>query len=299
MTDVTVLGLGTMGSALARALVAARHQTTVWNRNPAKAAPLVHQGALLAETVHQAINASPLIIVCVDNYATTRALLFERDVSASLTGRTVVQLSTGSPREAREAQARFAECGTDYLDGAIMVYPDEISRRDAMILLSGPEAIYHRSKSLLGALAGDLRYLGNSIGAAAALDMALLTYGLGTIIGVVQGALICESEGVSVAEYGAMFGEQRSLLMGKRAQQRTQRIHDDNFSDTGASLAVWGSAVMSILAHCRERGLKAEFLVLLSKLFEEAETAGLGQFDVAVLSKVLRSAALDTPAIDI
>ena len=102
MADVTVLGLGTMGSALARALVAARHQTTVWNRNPAKVTPLVHQGALPAETVRQAISGSPLIIVCVDSYATTRALLLEDDVSASLSGRTVVQLSTGSPREAEK-----------------------------------------------------------------------------------------------------------------------------------------------------------------------------------------------------
>jgi 3-hydroxyisobutyrate dehydrogenase-like beta-hydroxyacid dehydrogenase len=295
MADVTVLGLGTMGSALARALVAARHQTTVWNRNPAKATPLVHQGALPAETVRQAISASPFIIVCVDSYATTRALLLEDDVSASLSGRTIVQLSTGSPREAREAQAGFAKCGANYLDGAIMVYPDEISRRDALILLSGPEATYQQYKSLLGALAGDLRYLGESVGAAAALDMALLTYGLGAIIGVVQGALICESEGVSVAEYGAMFGEQRSLQLGKRAQQRAQRIHDDDFSDTGASLAIWGSALSGIAAHCRERGLNAGFLVLLSKLFDEAETAGLGQFDVAVLAKVLRSAASRYP----
>src|SRR5262245_17084005 len=230
MTDVIVLGLGSMGSALAKALLAAGHQATVWNRSPAKAAPLVNLGALAAETVNQAINASPLIVVCVDSYATTRALLFERDLSVNLSGRTVVQLTTGSPCEARDAQAGFAKCGANYLDGAIMGYPDEIGRRDAMILLSGPEPAYQQYKSLLGALAGDLRYLGESVGAAAALDMALLTYGLGAVIGVVQGALICESEGVSVAEYGAMFGEQRSLQMGKRAQQRAQRIHDDDFS---------------------------------------------------------------------
>jgi len=57
MADVTVLGLGTMGSALARALVAARHQTTVWNRNPAKATPLVHQSFLLKLFVKPSVAA--------------------------------------------------------------------------------------------------------------------------------------------------------------------------------------------------------------------------------------------------
>ena len=37
MTDVTCVGLGLMGSALARALLAAGHEVSVWNRTPEKA----------------------------------------------------------------------------------------------------------------------------------------------------------------------------------------------------------------------------------------------------------------------
>lgn len=289
MAEVTVIGLGAMGSALAKAFLTAKHRTTVWNRNPAKAAPLVKEGAFHANSVQEAVAASPLVVVCVDNYESTHALLLADAVRDGLVGRTIVQLSSGSPSEARSAQGEFSRRGIKCLCGAVMAYPSEVGRSDAMILISGPEEIFRTHEATLGALAGDLRYLGEPIGAAPALDMALLTYGLGTIIGVIQGALICESEGVSVADYGAMFGEHRSLLMGERTRDRAQRIHDNRFSDTGAALAVWGAALSGITAHCRARGMNTDFLDHLSEKFRQAETLGLGQMDVAALVKVLRT----------
>ncbi|MFD4375859.1 NAD(P)-binding domain-containing protein, partial [Streptomyces sp. NPDC058527] len=44
-TPVTVIGLGSMGSALAAAFLAAGHPTTVWNRTPERAAPRPGGGA--------------------------------------------------------------------------------------------------------------------------------------------------------------------------------------------------------------------------------------------------------------
>ncbi len=50
MATVGVVGLGAMGSRIARRLGAAGHELVVWNRDPAKAESLVAAGALAAET---------------------------------------------------------------------------------------------------------------------------------------------------------------------------------------------------------------------------------------------------------
>ena len=50
MSGISVIGLGAMGSALARALVKAGHEVTVWNRSPQKMEPLVDLGADGAES---------------------------------------------------------------------------------------------------------------------------------------------------------------------------------------------------------------------------------------------------------
>jgi len=51
MSDISTLGLGLMGSALARSLVNGGHDVTVWNRSPAKIQPLVDAGAAPAASV--------------------------------------------------------------------------------------------------------------------------------------------------------------------------------------------------------------------------------------------------------
>ena len=69
MSEVTVIGLGNMGSALARALLENGRTVTVWNRSPEKAASLVEMGAVLAPHINAALTASPIILICVTNYA--------------------------------------------------------------------------------------------------------------------------------------------------------------------------------------------------------------------------------------
>ena len=48
MSDISVLGLGQMGSAMAHALLANGRKVTVWNRAPEKAQPFIDSGAEIA-----------------------------------------------------------------------------------------------------------------------------------------------------------------------------------------------------------------------------------------------------------
>ncbi len=82
-TDVTVIGLGAMGAALARAQLRAGHLVTVWNRSADRAAPLVAQGARVAPDATAALSASPVILVCLVSYAAADAVL-DAQASAQL-----------------------------------------------------------------------------------------------------------------------------------------------------------------------------------------------------------------------
>ncbi|GFE18003.1 hypothetical protein Sgleb_60500 [Streptomyces glebosus] len=101
-TPVTVLGLGAMGSALAGAFVRAGHPTTVWNRTPGKADPLVARGAVRADTVAEAVAASPLVIVWVVDYAAAREIL--EPAGPGLSGRVLVHGPRPQHRGARRRQ---------------------------------------------------------------------------------------------------------------------------------------------------------------------------------------------------
>ena len=105
MSDVTVIGLGAMGSALAHAFLRAGHKITVWNRTQSKTESFVAAGAGSAISVSDAVEASPITVICIDNYELTNNLISENNLGDILANRTLIQLSTGTPKEAAELQA--------------------------------------------------------------------------------------------------------------------------------------------------------------------------------------------------
>lgn len=186
MAEVTCIGLGLMGSALARAMLAAGHATTVWNRSPEKAEAMAGQGARAARTLAEALSASPVILICIDNYRSVHALLEPPEIARLLAGRTLVNLTTGTPREVERLCGWAIAQGASYLDGAILCGPGQIGTAGGEVLLSGDPATWELAGPLLTCLAGKVRLAGPGIGDASALDFAWLTMTFARFIGVVS-----------------------------------------------------------------------------------------------------------------
>lgn len=126
-TDISVLGLGAMGSALATSLLDAGRSVTVWNRTPGRAKDLVARGAGAADSVPAAVLASPVVVACLLDHSSVEETLGL--AAADLRGRTLVNVTTTTPNEARALASWAAEHGIDYLDGAVMAVPSMIGSR--------------------------------------------------------------------------------------------------------------------------------------------------------------------------
>src|SRR5687768_16613391 len=92
--SITVLGLGAMGRALARALIAAGHPTTVWNRSAGRADTLVTAGAFEAATATEAVSRTQVTFVCLLDRAAVDAVA--DTVGAGWRGTTVVNLTSST-----------------------------------------------------------------------------------------------------------------------------------------------------------------------------------------------------------
>ena len=285
MSDISVVGLGAMGSALARALVDAGRDVTVWNRSPEKMQPLVDQGAQSAPSFGDALAASPRVIVCLPDYRATAELFEAPGVAAMLARRTLIQLSTATPKEAVFSQEWFSDHGAAYLDGAILCWPGNIGTPSGQIVVAGPEPVFADCRADLERLAGDLRYLGDNIRAPATLDLAFLSRTVGIIFGSIHGALVCEAEGVPVSDFTAL------LPAGDRAVPLTQAINDGSFdtiASAGASVDVAGSAVTRMRKQANDAGINSELPDLMCSWVERAQKAGYGSQETAAVIKALR-----------
>jgi 3-hydroxyisobutyrate dehydrogenase-like beta-hydroxyacid dehydrogenase len=285
MKAVSVIGLGKMGSALAGALLRAGHRVTVWNRSPDKAAGLA--GASVARSASDALGASPLTIVCVSDYEATRAILSQPEVAASLRGRTLVQLSTGTPREARELQAWVRARGAAYLDGAILAWPRHIGGEETLIYVSGETTAYEPHGATLRALAGGLTYLGGEVGASEGMFAAILSYLAGRWIGICHGGLICEAEGLGAAAFGDALASLGPALAWD-AQHMGQVISTGAFTDPESTLETTARDIDGLVRQAQDAGINPEWPRFAAGLFRRAELAGHGPEEHAALIKTLR-----------
>ena len=283
MKKITLIGLGAMGRALAQAQLDAGHEVTVWNRSPEKADSLVANGARLADSLVEAIESSDVIMICISDYTGSYALLDQPGVADLIRGRIVIQLSTGTPVDAREMDQWIRALGGQYVDGAIMVYPPTIGSDVSQVLIAGEQSTVSKVRHFIDSLGGDIRYLGAEIGAAAALDMAVVSRLLAITPAVIHGALICESEGVSLQQFAEMFPE------GDRARAVALSIHANEFEENiSASVDVAIGVASSIKRQAENKNVNSEFPDFVLGLYQRAVAAGQRHQDTSSLIKVLR-----------
>lgn len=285
---VSVIGLGMMGATLARLLLAQGYRVTVWNRSASKTEALVKEGAVSAPDVVTAINASPVAVVCVLDYKTTLEILSPAAVKAALAGRTLVQLSSGSPVEAEESEALLHSLGGSYLDGAIQAAPAQMGQEDTPILVSGRKDVYDRYEPVLRVFGGRLSYLGEKAGLASAVDLATLSYIYGASLGFFHGARIIESAGLPVSDYGALVAG-ISPTFGHFLQHEGNVVHSGDFSISASPLNISVDATARIWQHAKEAGINDEFPRFAADLFRRADAAGYGREEVAAMIKLLRA----------
>lgn len=287
--SISVLGTGRMGAALVSAFLKQEYPTIIWNRTRARCEPLAARGARIAETVQDAVTASEIVVVNVNDYTTSSRLLREEGVTRALRGKLIVQLPSGSPRQAREMAAWAREHGIQYLDGAIMATPDFIGRPDGTILYSGPRELFEQARPVLLALGGNPLYVGSDVGHASALDSALLVSMWGAMFGTLQAVAVCEAEKIPLEAYMGYAKAFAPVVDGAMTDVVT-RIQKGDFSGEGslATIDAHHGALQHLLELCREHGLHHAVPGAFNQLLQAAVKAGHAQDDFAILHKFMR-----------
>lgn len=273
-----VIGLGTMGSALAAALVGTGHRVTVWNRTPEKAAPFAETADVARSALH-CCRRSDVVVVSLSDYATTESILHHEDVEAALRGKVVVELTTGTPAQARQAQAWARDAGIEYLDGAIMGYPRSIATGHALIFYAGPTQTFERSRPVLTSLSEEPVHVGEEIGSAATIDLALLEVFFGTIAAVLHGAALCRAEGYSQSDYFARVPGWLGAV-GSTLPATEEMVTSGTFTGGNSRMDVNARAVGHLVDASRHAELDLGLPVALHELFENAVKRGQGAADL-------------------
>ena len=303
MSTVTSIGIGNMGAALASALVKASTPVTIWNRTADRpqVKSLIAEGATFEPSLAAALNRSSTILLCVLDYAAIYSII-QPVLSTNptpFTGKTIINLTNGTPADARKMEAHFRTLGAAaYFDGAIMVTPQLVGTPTSFAVLSGETEARHHSLAISALLApiGTVQYLSEEVGAAALVDVAALA----SMYGMFTGAFT----GIALLQKGAGGKRGGAKALSKPAVDQVvvpvlkalvpyvsllaeMVDREEWMNDLGNPLAMQLAGVENIMQACVEEGVDPSGLEFLAKLMRKGVENGFGTGGSAVVGRYM------------
>lgn len=283
MTDVAVLGTGTMGAPMAANLLAAGHAVRVWNRSPGRTDDLVAAGATAAASPAGAVAGADVVLTMLFDLDATRSVAAE---ALPAVGPEAVWLQTGTvgPVGTAELAALAAEHGVGFLDAPVLGTRKPAEDGTLVALLSGDPALRPRVDPVLDAVSGRVVWAGDTAGAASSLKLAANAWVLTLTAATAQSLLLAQAQGVDPTLFleaiqGTASDSAYAHLKGPAMLQGAfppAFALDGGLKDLGL-----------ILSAARAQGLPDRLLAALHDCYATASAAGHGGEDIAAVFTAL------------
>ncbi len=163
MPTVAFLGLGAIGTPMARHLVAPEFSLAVWNRTASKAAAFASEhGVRHAATPADAARGADVVITCFPTSHDVVSLLDGPDglIAGMAKGSVLLDCTSGDPANSRAIAARLASHGIAFLDAPVSggVAGAEIGTLTVMV--GGDEAVLARVMPVIEAFGEKIVHCG-------------------------------------------------------------------------------------------------------------------------------------------
>ncbi len=161
---VGFIGLGIMGSGMARNLLKAGFDLAVWNRTASKAEGIVREGARLASSPADLAAQSDVIVICVSDTPDVEAVLLGENgvIHGARAGSLVVDCSTISPTRTQVLAQALAEKGVHMIDAPISGGSEGAAQGTLSIMVGGQSEQVERAMPFLEAMGKSITHVGDS-----------------------------------------------------------------------------------------------------------------------------------------
>ena len=151
---IAFIGLGNMGSHMARNLLRANHDVTVWNRTASKAEELRSDKAKVATSIAEATSGADIAVTMLaDDHAVAAAVLEPGGLAEHLApGGTHVSMSTVSVELSKKLAVKHARRGQHYVSAPVFGRPEAAAAAKLFVVAAGNPGAIERAKPLLEAV---------------------------------------------------------------------------------------------------------------------------------------------------
>jgi 3-hydroxyisobutyrate dehydrogenase-like beta-hydroxyacid dehydrogenase len=297
MATLGFVGLGAMGSRLARRLLDAGFTVVGYNRTPAKAQPLADAGMRLGGSPREVAEASEVVFSMITDDAALRAVaLGPQGIVAGLRPDAVyVEMSTVSPAVTREIGQAVAARGSAMLDAPISGSTITVEAGTASIAAGGDAAALERARPYLLAMApGGITHVG-PLGMAKTMKVAT-NLGLAVqMLAFCEAVLLAEKSGIP--RELAVEALMKSVIASPMVKYRGPFVIGKMPTDAWFPVPMIQKDMQLALDHGHAVGVPLPLTALTQEWLGMARGSGLGDYDFAILFDVLAGLAGVKPSI--
>jgi len=283
--SVAIMGLGIMGSGMARRLLSANFSLAVYNRNREKCLPLSAAGAFVAATTREAASRSQIILSMVaDDTASRSVWLGENGALAGASPHSIlIESSTLSVEWIHELAAEAAERGCQFLDAPVTGTKPHAASGELFFLVGGSAEALDAARPVFSVLGRDVIHLGPS-GSGALMKL------INNFLCGVQAASFAEA--LSLINAGGLDRAKATAILTEGApgsgivKRMAERIAANDFSPNFA-LRWMAKDLSYALKGASEKGVSLPIAAAALSTFQQAIAQGHGDEDFSAVTKSL------------
>ena len=282
---VSIIGLGAMGSGIARTLIERGFTVSVWNRSRSKVDALVASGAIACNEPIDALNSHTHVVVCLSDYAVWQNIIQEHSLASCFEDTCIIQMTTGTIDDVQAHASLIHDNGGRLVEGAVMCYPRNLGTDEAALLLSGSPVVLDECAPILSALDANWTSLGEDINQPSVLSRSLMSGLTGALMGLVNGAAICRAGGVPLDIF-LKFNEGTNSILLAEQRRLIEAIRDGRTEENEASIKAWREGNQALNSVAASLGTDLTLQNAIQAVFQEGGKRGLDEHDLSALVDV-------------
>ncbi len=286
--DIGFIGLGAMGTPMARTLLKAGFALSGYDADPARSAALIPDGGTVAGSAAEVAAGADILLVMVQNYAQAcEAVLGPEGAFAALpAGATVLVMSTIAPAQARELAGHAAERGLGFVDAPVSGGPGRAAMGDLSIAISGNPADVARCQPALDALGTQQYPVGDQVGQALTLKIVHQLLAGVHIAAAAEAIELGKRAGIApeVVQNFVMHGAGASWMFG----DRSPRMVSGEYTPPKSALAIFVKDLGIVHDLGASVGLDLTINDAALALFSRAADVGMAHLDDSSVIEIVR-----------
>jgi 3-hydroxyisobutyrate dehydrogenase-like beta-hydroxyacid dehydrogenase len=284
------LGLGNMGEPMARNLLRAGHELTVYNRSRNATGALAGEGAQVADEPAKAAGQEIIITMLANDEAVQSVVMGAHGVMEGMQpGALHISMSTISPALSQRLSAAHKERGQQYVAAPVFGRPEAAAAAKLFIVAGGAKEALAKAKPVFEVLGQRTFEIGerpedaNLIKLSGNFLITCVLEGLGEVFAVARKAQINPNTVFEVLS-GTLFGAPAYNNYGPR-------IIEEKFSPAGFKMPLGLKDVRMMLQAAEGLSVPMPFANIVRDRFLTAIANGYGDLDWSALALVVAESA--------